>query len=376
MSDTAIRSSMKPASELTRNLTFASEPLTPPFAVSLCPSCIPRACAKRYCILLFFLPLLIIPAFIRLGSSDFFLRHGASAWVRANDAVFDMHGRNCDVLVFGDSTAMTGINPEVVERNTGFKTCNIAVTNAVLAVTHNLTLDRYLAHNAKPRVLLVQLSPDGFLPESRAWNRSIYPEGILELLRHGAPAEARRTLLTHPQEAIAFAGYAAGYSAYFVLKDLWFHTTALRPEEDAVTVRNGFFTPPAPARTACAPELTVVLNSPPSDYARSLVNDFQNTYTGRAGVVLVNVAPIPSCDRNLAAFSARLDGITSNALLPLPIGLFNDTRHYTAIGSAVVSRLVSQELNDVAFHDPAIDNRVPASNNVATLRQTRLRVQR
>src|SRR5579859_3101721 len=106
----------------------------------------------RYCVTLLLLPLLAIPAFIALGRSNFFLHHGASVWVRSNDAVFEMANRDCDVLIFGDSTAMTGINPDVVESNTGFKTCNIAVTNAVLAVTDNLTLNHYLAHNAKPKV--------------------------------------------------------------------------------------------------------------------------------------------------------------------------------------------------------------------------------
>jgi hypothetical protein len=179
--------------------------------------------SRRYCFLLLILPLLAIPAGIRLGASDFFLRHGASVWVQSNDAVFQMRGRECDVLVFGDSTAMTGINPDVVERNTGFKTCNISVTNSVLAVTHNLTLNRYLAHNARPRVLLIQLSPDGFEPESNSWRQTVYPEGLLELLRHGSPAEIRQVLLTHPQESIAFAGYALGFTAYSGVKELWFH---------------------------------------------------------------------------------------------------------------------------------------------------------
>jgi hypothetical protein len=153
------------------------------------PPMTPRERSRRYCFLLLILPLLAIPAGIGLGASDFFLRHGASVWVQSNDAVFQMRGRECDVLVFGDSTAMTGINPDVVERNTGFKTCNISVTNSVLAVTHNLTLNRYLAHNARPRVLLIQLSPDGFEPESNSWRQTVYPEGLLELLRHGSPAE-------------------------------------------------------------------------------------------------------------------------------------------------------------------------------------------
>jgi hypothetical protein len=333
----------------------------------------PPQAAKRYCLLLFLLPMLAIPACIRLGCSDFFLRHGASVWVQSNDAVFSMRDRDCDVLIFGDSTAMTGIDPDVVERNTGFKTCNIAVTNSVLAVTHNLTLNRYLANNAKPRVLLVQLSPDGFQPESNAWDQTVYPEGLLELLRHGSPAESRHVLLTHPQEAIAFAGYAAGFSVYSVVKDIWFHATNLRPEEDTVTIHNGFFTPPSPASTSCEPGATFSDPRAGGGYPRTVVGEYENGYANRSGIVLVNVAPIPSCDQNLAAFSSELNGVTSNSLLPLPVGLFNDPRHYTAVGSAVVSRLVAQELNAVAQRNPQIDDRAPtpAPRIVATLQRTR-----
>ena len=73
-----------------------------------------------------------------------------------------------------------------------------------------------------------------------------------------SPGEARRVLLTHPQESIAFAGYAAGFSAWYAIKDVWYHATNLRADEDTVTVRNGFFTPPSPARTSCdvAPAVT------------------------------------------------------------------------------------------------------------------------
>jgi hypothetical protein len=338
------------------------------------PPMTPPEVARRYCMLLFLLPLLAVPAFIRLGCSDFFLRHGASVWVQANDAVFSMRDRDCDVLIFGDSTAMTGIDPDVVERNTGFKTCNIAVTNAVLAVTHNLTLNRYLANNAKPRVLLIQLSPDGFQPESKVWHQTVYPEGLLELLRHGNPMESRRVLLTHPQEAIAFAGYAAGFTIYAGFKEIWFHATNLRPEEDAVTIHNGFFTPPSPPSTYCERGATFSNLGAGGTFPRTVVGEYENDYADRSGVVLVNVAPIPSCDQNLAAFSSELNGVTSNSLLPLPIDLFNDSRHYTAVGSAVVSRLVAQELNAVAQRNPQIDDRAPTPplGTIATLQQTGL----
>jgi hypothetical protein len=331
-----------------------------------------------YCLILAVLPLLAVPGFIALGRSNFFLHHGASVWVQANDRVFDARGRDCDVLVFGDSTAMTGIDPEKVEEQTGFRTCNIAVTNAVLAVTNNLTLNYFLAHNGRPRVLLIQLSPDGFQPENHGWHNTIYAEGMLELLRHGRPGDARRLLFTHPEESVAFAGYVAGFSAWYAIKDVWFHLSHMRSEEDTITLRSDstFFTPPSPPRTSCVPAASVVPAPSPDQtaFSRSLVAEFQEGYADRAGIVLVNVAPIPDCDQNLAAYAAELDGVTSNSLLPMPIGYFNDGRHYTARGSEIVSSLVAKELNTVASRNPTIDDRVPASRSVATLRRVRLRV--
>lgn len=300
--------------------------------------------AMTYCCVLLLLPVLGIPLGVMLGSSDFFLRHGASVWVRSNDAVFDMQGRNCEVVIFGDSTAMTGVDPALVTERTGLRTCNIAVTNAVLAVTDNMTLDHYLAHNARPRAIVVQLSPDGFLQQNQSWRSTIYPEGLLEQLRHGASSESRKMLLSHPQETIAFAGYAAGFTAYDGIKQAWFHLTGLRPEEDTIVVRNGFFTPPAPARTHCDPVASV---SDPTHgaFARSIVQHYREHFAGQADAVMVDVAPIPSCDDNLSAFRAELNGVTSNPMLALPISLFNDERHFTSVGSTIVSRMVADELN-------------------------------
>jgi hypothetical protein len=362
---------MNAATELALAPSLQSEQVDATRSVPAAPMTPPEV-ARLYCIFLILLPLLAIPACVRLGCSDFFMRHGASVWVQSNDAVFSMRDRDCDVLVFGDSTAMTGIDPDVIERNTGFKTCNIAVTNAVLAVTHNLTLNRYLANNGRPRVLLVQLSPDGFQPESSAWNQTVYPEGLLELLRHGTPAESRHVLLTHPQQAIAFAGYAAGFTVYAGIKEIWFHVTKERPEEDAVTIHNGFFTPPSPPSTSCEPGATFSNPRAGGSYPSAVVGEYEKGYADRSGIVLVNVAPIPSCDQNLAAFSSELNGVTSNSLLPLPVGLFNDPRHYTAVGSAVVSRLVAQELNAVAQRNPQIDDRAPTPSlrTVASLQRT------
>ena len=323
--------------------------------------------AVLYSLLIVLLPLVAVPLFILVGSSDFFLHHGASVWVQSNDAIFGMRNRHCDVLIYGDSTAMTGIDPSLVNRYTGLNTCNIAVTNAVLAVTGNLTLNSFLQGNARPKVLLVQLSPDDFQQQNLVWSHTIYAEGLLELLRHGSAEESRHVLLTHPHEAIAFAGYAAGYTAYYAIKDIWFRATHLRPEEDEVQVRNGFFTPPSPARIDCEQTDAMPANAS-SAFAQSVTRDYQKAYGGRGSVVLVDVAPIPSCDENLAAYRRELRGVTNNNLQGLPIGLFNDSRHYTAFGSRVVSALVARQVNQVATGDPSMNGRTPSIETTAGLR--------
>jgi hypothetical protein len=375
---------MNVATDLAPSPTFSVEQTHAECVVDH-PPATPSQLAWRYSFFLLLLTVLAIPAFIRLGYSDFFMRHGASVWVQSNDAVFAMRDRDCDVLVFGDSTAMTGIDPDVVQRDTGLKTCNISVTNSVLAVTHNLTLDSYLANNPGPRVLLVQLSPDGFQPESNGWEQTVYPEGMLELLRHGSSSKSRHELFTHPREAIAFAGYAAGFTVYGLAKEVWFEATDRRAEENSVTVHNGFFTPPSPASTSC--DLGATFSNPKAggSFPSRVVHQFQANYASRSTVVLVNVAPIPACDQNLADFTSELNGVTSNSVMPLPVGLFNDSRHYTAVGSAVVSRLVAQELLSVAKHNPEIyepsdrgyeqsSDRIPtfAPRNVASLQRTHL----
>jgi len=327
--------------------------------------------AIHYCWLVVLVPLLAIPAFILLGKSDFFLHHGASVWVQANDSTFSMqHRDDCDVLVYGDSTAMTGINPAVVERETGFRTCNIAVTNAVLAVTANLTLDRYLQQNEKPKILIVQLSPDDFQQENRVWSHTIYAEGLLELLRHGSPEESRQVLFTHPHESVSFAGYAAGFSAYYAIKDVWFRTTHLRPEEDTIQVPQGstFFTPPAPARTYCD-TVAKLHDRSNGQFSRALAAEFRQRYASAATQVLVDVAPIPSCDENLAAYRNELQGVTSNHLQDLPITFFNDGRHYTAQGSWRVSELVSQQVNELALRNPSLQRSEPPAERLALLRR-------
>ncbi len=291
------------------------------------------------------LPLLAVPLLIAFGRSDIFLHHGASLWVRANDQVFATRDRPCDTLLFGDSTAMTGLDPERIAHQSGGPVCNIAMTNAVLAVTGDLALDRFLDRNPRPRTLLIQLSPESFSTRAHPWEQTVYAEGMLEMLRWSDPHTVRHTLLTHPRESLAFAGYTAGFAIFYAIKQTWERLTGSRLGEDAVTVRNGFFTAPLPPLTACT-----YGTSPPESGDRSaaaaLIQHLQQRYRGRVDHLLITVSPIPDCDPDLASLRAELDGLTVNPLTPLPVGLFNDQRHFTAVGAALLSDRAATQIQD------------------------------
>ncbi len=333
-----------------------------------------RSNSLRYCLLLVLLPLLAIPAFIALGSSDFFLHHGASVWVQVQRRRLrharprlrrprlrrlhrhDRHqpGRRRSATPASRPATSPSPTPFWPSPTTSPSTTSWRTTRA-------------------PRPP-VQLSPDGFQPENHAWHRPSTPKACWSCFATARRSEARHVLLTHPQESIAFAGYAAGFSAYYAIKDVWFHVTHLRPEEDTVTVRNGFFTPPV-----AAPHLLRPRAPPPStDPSRRRLpplagRQFRNDYADRCRHRPGQRRPHPllrSEPRRLQLASSTASPATPS--FPSPSA--SSTTAATTPPSARTSSPASSPRNSttVASRNPQIDDRIPASRRVATLRTVRL----
>ena len=265
---------------------------------------------------------------------------------------------------------MTGIDPDKVEEQTGFRTCNIAVTNAVLAVTGNLTLDHFLAHNARiPTCCSSSFRPTASSLKITAGTTPSTPREWLNccatatrpkpgmfyspILRSPSPSP-----VTPPASPRGTASRTPGFTSPICV----LRKTPSRCATGSSRHADASLEPPANPLHAWSR-----MPLPSASLSRAPWSPTSTMLTPeRAGVVLVNVAPIPECDPNLAAYSAELDGVTSNSLLPMPIGYFNNCCHYTARGSEVVSTLIAGELNKVATRNPAVDNRVPSTHQVAT----------
>ena len=74
-----------------------------------------------------------------------------------------MKHQDCDVVLYGDSTALTGLDPDIVQRITGLKSCNIAEAGWIEDVVGtDFPLQAYLKDNKRPRFIVTDITPSLF----------------------------------------------------------------------------------------------------------------------------------------------------------------------------------------------------------------------
>ena len=119
------------------------------------------------------------------------------------NSAFEMAGQNADVVVFGDSTALHGIDPSQMSRELGTKAINLPNTGATLRVMDDLSLRRYLEGNRPPRLIVLY-----FAPWDMDYLHTELPIGTYEgrevLAHQGTGAEIFDYAWKHPAESLEF----------------------------------------------------------------------------------------------------------------------------------------------------------------------------
>lgn len=288
---------------------------------------------RIFCLVLALLPLAAMLGAVGLAKSDWLMRRGMPAYLQMMDAEWGIRGRSCEVLVFGDSTALTGMMPWVIEQESGRTTCSVAMTKGTVGVMGTTSLERYLENNPAPQVLILAFAPEDWR-HFGAWGEVAYVEGALQLVRHGTARQYVTALVTHPSEAFGFATFI--YKAALGVLDG-------HPSIQSGAVRDGQMTMPTAAEQQCAtdPGHPPPLYPPDAAYVEQMRQRFVHTGTQ----VLLLVPPVPDCDSQADWYAARLRGLTNNQLERWPIGLYNDIdRHFTPEGAERFSREVGKSL--------------------------------
>ncbi len=292
----------------------------------------------RYCLALVLVPIVSVIASFLIARSSWYVRHQRNSYLAISDYPFTLKNADCDVIIYGDSSALTGVSPLVIEAVTHLRACNIAQPNTALAIVGTFALDSYLQNNAPPKFLIFQFTAPDFAP--RDARGRLYEEGALQIARHKLDLDTLALFARHPMQTLEFSE--------FVLRTALVDRDWTRASYDhawaQVRFTHGLFTAPGGPLRACAGDLEV--RTPDAGY----ISRLRNTYSRMGTRVLVISAPFPECDPSYDYYSEKLASLTDNRLRRFPIHMFNEQNHFTREGADLNSRSIAEDIAKIV-HD-------------------------
>jgi len=282
-----------------------------------------------------------------LSLTPWFLTHDSYPGIYLQGYATRLKHEDCDVVLYGDSTALTGLDPGIVQQITGLKTCNIADTiSSHMMVGSRFPLDTYLANNKRPRFILAMYNPLNFNPDWQPFS-SYYADGVLYGLHYNGSRAFYRGLLYHHFQWVAHYTFWAGTALIGDLVDRVLPGS--RPPDYSGraerTSRRGIWTYPLPPQTTC---LTQPARPPTLGDVRiypDSIAAFRKRYAVDGTQVMVNIAPMPACVATRDLVRINTVGLHDNAFETLPISYFNEgDSHYSPAGSSHVSIAAANQI--------------------------------
>jgi hypothetical protein len=295
------------------------------------------------------IPLIACALSFPIIKSHWFRRSADPSWVQASSMLYVSHNAPCEVVLYGDSTAITGLDPDAIQAATHLRTCNIAQTKGALVVLGTSALDIYLAHNPRPRYLLFQFSAADFYKPTHWSDSYSYMEGAIDLLRFYPATEFAHQLLRHPELFIGAMHYA------YVSGPVHYWQNRHRPNallDLNASPLNVHFIRDYPAYDNCTEVVDAdpLFHSPDPHFIQML----RQHYSRFAEHVLIDVAPSSACDPHSADLAHSLAGV-DNSLQQYPASLFNEGyTHYTKQGSAMISQQVAAQIESLETTNPEL----------------------
>ena len=149
---------------------------------------------KLYCALIV-LPCIAVLFLVPLVVDTYWFANNAFFnWVPVRDYPFEVTGVDADVVVFGDSSALAGVDSLMVQKQLGVSVVNLSPIVRNLYMMRDKPLAAYLQHNKPPKLIVIYLA---------VWQTGIPREeastdGLIVMMRHDNAADALGWALRHP----------------------------------------------------------------------------------------------------------------------------------------------------------------------------------
>ncbi len=272
-------------------------------------------------------------ALVRLPNFD---QWSGSPYSQPLNYAFKTGGENADVVLFGDSTLLHGVDPTQMSAALGVKVILLPSIAATLRELDDLALRRYLKANRAPRLIVLY-----FAPWDLDYSHSTFPIGTYDarelLARQGTAEEIFGYARRHPFQSMQFP-----FQFYLINGRVNFFERPY-PEIGLEAERTrGHMTNPQQTRldSNCTfPEILA------GDALDESAKELGQRYGTSETKILYFIAPIPNC-RNAAEVATRsYGGLPAGPPRVLPAEMFSsDAVVLHPLGSAVPR--VTQNLID------------------------------
>jgi hypothetical protein len=253
-------------------------------------------------------------------------------------------GQTADLLLAGDSSLLYGISPALVAADGGGSVYNLGTVGPGFGFDPDMLIDRYLAHNVKPRAIILYLSPWDRLSKTEIEDPRWAQLGIF-LLQHGRIGEIAAflralpsALVELPPIVVAGLGPHAGPTA----------AVAAQMAADRGHLDYSVWMP-----RALGADCGHGSRPPGAVDNRAALAVLRPRYEAQGIAVFIYVAPTAQCDAALGAVTRAYAGVADNRAQALPDRLFADDVkaqghvHPSPAGPPVFSAGLAAFLRDV-----------------------------
>lgn len=288
-----------------------------------------------------------------VSPSSWFLAHDDYPMLRQNLGYsLRVPGIGCDIVLYGDSTALTGLDPAVIEARTGLKTCNLSELRSVhWIVSSYFPLDQYLAHNPRPRFIFSEWGAFEFHPEPKSMV-DYQGEGFEYAMLYDRGPDFRTGLIRHPIWPVWFSIWVGNRVINDVLSRLsGNHETEWAAEKVPRDARAGLWQYPSPAETHCV-EANGAHHPLNREETEAAIAAFKDRYAIGGTHVIVEVSPVADCVVNRKELISDTESLGDNRLGFLPVHLFNNHDvHFTPEGSGILSGQAADQILSIMHQD-------------------------
>jgi len=283
------------------------------------------------------IPILIFAFAILVVPTQRFAEHSGDPFLMTLGYGAQLRNADCRIAIYGDSTAMIGVNPELIQQRTGLSTCNIAETEGMTMINGTMVLDQFLEHNPAPRFLVFLYAPEDLDPQSQRKNTAVTTfEAVTYRFRQPNKLLSLIALMRHPDDFFSWGIHGARWAIDSIFtKPLPSETALLRFRTHGQSALKDYTMTPA----ACA---MLPPTAPPD---KAWVSDLRTKYSANGTTVLVDAMLLPACDPGLNYYPRELSGLIDNQVSALPIGdFYSGGRHVNPTGSVPLSGMIADQI--------------------------------